>query len=369
MRSRTICLLLLLGAACPAANTAVKSQTAVKVRQLEKGGAAQGQRYSATITAGSRVDLSFKNGGYVEKLTEVKGVDGAMRAIQEGDPVKIGQELARVRKKDFEHKAAEARAALAEASAARNESERELARATKLFGSGSISRAELDLNRSRSESARARVAGAAARVDEANTAVGDASLVSPIAGVVLKKNLEVGALITPGQPAFSVADTTKVKVLFGVPDTQLETLRVGSPQSIATEAFKGRLFNGQISRIAPAADAKSRVFEVEVTLPNPNDELKVGMTAALNLVAAPDAAPAPLVPLTAVVRSPGKPQSFAVFVVDGPAEDSTAHAREVELGTFIGDSIPVRSGLKEGEQVVVMGASFLSDGQHVRVIP
>src|SRR5439155_1297373 len=111
---RTATVILLLCAACPAASPAVKSQTAVKVRQLEKGGAAQGQRYSATITAGSRVDLSFKNGGYVEHLCELKGVDGAPRAIQEGDPVKAGQELARVRKKDFEHKLAEARASLAE---------------------------------------------------------------------------------------------------------------------------------------------------------------------------------------------------------------------------------------------------------------
>jgi RND family efflux transporter MFP subunit len=372
LRNKAACPLfcaVLFAVACGGAEGPERARTAVKVRLLEKAGAGQGLRYSASINAGQRVDLSFRNGGYIEAITQVKGVDGAQRTLQDGDRVTKGMELARVRRKDFEQKLSEARAALAEASAQRTQADRDYSRASKLVASGSISRAEMDVAKAKADGARARVAGAAARVDEAKTALGDATLTSPIEGVVLHRSLEEGALISPGAPAFSIADTSKVKVVFGVPDTMLESLKLGSAQAISTEALRGKTFSGQISRIAASADAKSRVFEVEVTIPNPDDELKVGMVASLSLPVSATSALAPLVPLSAVVRSPAHAEAFAVYVVQGPDEASVAKLREVELGSFVGNSIPVKAGLKEGERVVVMGASFLSDGQSVRVIP
>jgi len=370
LRNKAACpLFLLLALACGGSEGPERARTAVKVRLLEKAGAGQGLRYSASINAGQRVELSFRNGGYIEAITQVKGVDGAQRTLQDGDRVTKGMELARVRRKDFEQKLSEARASLAEASAQRTQADRDYTRASKLVASGSISRAEMDVAKAKADGARARVAGAAARVDEAKTALADATLTSPIEGVVLHRAIEEGALVAPGAPAFSIADTSKVKVVFGVPDTMLESLKLGSAQSISTEALRGKTFSGQISRIAASADAKSRVFEVEVTIPNPDDELKVGMVASLSLPVSATSAPAPLVPLSAVVRSPAHSEAFAVYVVQGPDDAAVAKLREVELGSFVGNSIPVKSGLKEGERVVVMGASFLSDDQSVRVIP
>jgi RND family efflux transporter MFP subunit len=355
----------LLAACSGTAQLPARVPTAVKVTQMKPQAAGGGSRYAATINAASRVELAFRMGGYVEQIGQVKGVDGKLREVQEGDRVPKGMQLARVRLQDYEQKLSEANAALSEASASRAQTERDYERASRLFGSGSISRAEMDVSKARMQSSRARVQGSAARVAEAQSAMGDASLVSPFEGVILKRNLETGALVAPGLPCFSIADTTKVKVLFGVADSELEKLKVGSVQNVSTEAFRGRVFKGQISRIAPAADAKSHVFEVEVTIPNPGDELKVGMTAALSLPTAPGEGPAPLVPLTAVVRSATNAEGFAVYVV----KDQVAHLRDVELGGFVGNSIPVKSGLTEGESVVTMGATLLSDGQTVQIIP
>jgi RND family efflux transporter MFP subunit len=356
--------------ACPGAKApAEKVATAVKVRQLEKGSSAQTARYSATVNAASRVELAFRMGGYVDAIAQVKGVDGALRDLQDGDKVHPGMELARVRQSDFEQKVAEARAAQAEAIAARSQAQKDYERAQRLFNSASISRAELDAAKAKAHTATARVEGAKARAAEAQTALGDAALESPIDGVVLKRSVEKGALVTPGQPCFSIADTSKVKVMFNVADTALERLTMGSNQPVTTEAYRGRTFLGQISRVAPNADAKSHLFEVEVTIPNPDDALKPGMVAALNLPTRPGETPTPLVPLTAVVRSPHDPKGFAVYVVDGSDDDTKVRVRDVELGSFVGNAIPVRSGLKEGERVVVMGASLLSDGMAVQIIP
>jgi RND family efflux transporter MFP subunit len=367
---RKLLLVLVVCASCaPKKDPAARALTAVKVRQLEKAKNAQASRYSASINAASRVELSFRTGGYVETLVEVRGEDGKLRPIQEGDRVSAGADLARIRMKDFEQKVAEAKAALADANAAQAQSQRDLSRATKLFSSGSISRAELDVSKARAQSTTARVQGAKARVAEAVTALGDASLTTPIDGVVLRKAIEPGQLAAPGMPAFSIADTSKVKVLFGVADTELGKLKVGAEQVVTTEAYKGVEFKGRISRIAASADMKSHVFEVEVTIPNADDRLKPGMVAALNLPSAPGEASTPLVPLTAVVRSPSKREGFAVFVLDDAAQQPIVHLREVELGGFVGNSIPVKTGLTEGEQVVVLGATLLSEGQPVQVIP
>jgi multidrug efflux system membrane fusion protein len=187
--------------------------------------------------------------------------------------------------------------------------------------------------------------------------------------VVIKRNVEVGTLAAPGTVAFSIADTQSVKVVFGVADTELESLRLGTRQTVTTEAFRGREFEGRITRIAPVADPKSRVFEVEITIANPDQELKPGMIASLKLNDKGTSAPVAVLPLNAVVRSPGHPGRFAVFVVDGKTGAPTARLREVELGEFLGNQIPIRAGLADGDRVIVQGASLLSDGEPVTVIP
>ena len=74
----------------------------------------------------------------------------------------------------------------------------------------------------------------------------------------------------------------------------------------------------------------------------------------------------------AIVRSPAHPGQFAVYVVEGESGNAgrgTAHARDVELGDYLGSVIPVTKGLMGGERIVTMGAGLLSDGEVVQVIP
>lgn len=371
MRTRFVVIIAGLVAGCgPATPPAGKSLAAVRVRAVERTAARSATRYSATINPASRVDMAFKVGGYVQRVATVRGVDGKLRLIQEGDHVTAGQELAALRGADYQQKLAEVKAGLAEATAARDQAQIDFDRATKLVGSESVAKSELDQARARLEAASARVQGARVRIAEAELAVDDTRVRAPMNGVIVKRTVEVGTLAAPGTVAFAIADTSSVKAVFGVPDTELEALRLGSRQTVTTEALRGRELTGSITRIAPVADPKSRVFEVEVTLPNADDELKPGMIAALKLASdGHSAPPVAVLPLNAVVRSPGHPGRFAVFVVDDKATPAVARLREVELGEFLGNQIPIAAGLGDGDRVVVMGASLLSDGEPVQVIP
>ncbi len=342
---------------------------AVKVARVEHAASTAGTHYSATIHPATRLDLSFKVGGYVDSVAMVPGVDGKRRLLQEGDRVRAGMQLAAIRRTDYTQRLAEAQAALAQARVGLDQAELDYRRTEKLAATNAIAGAELDSARTRRDGAAASLSGARARLDQASTALADTALRSPLDGIVLRRTVEVGALAAPGTVAFAVADVGTVKAAFGVPDVALPRVQLGAALTITTEAYPGEKFEGRISLIAPSADAKSHVFEIDVTIPNADGRLRPGSVAALALDGGGEAASsAPLIPLSAIVRSPGHPAQFAVFVVDASAGHPVARARDVELGEYLGRVIPVKRGLAGGETVVVQGAGLLSDGESIEVI-
>lgn len=309
-------------------------------------------RYSGAIKADESVDLAFRVSGIVEAITQVRGADDRLRAIQDGDQVRKGQVLARLREIEYRDQVADADAALGQARA-------DYERASQLYENRSISRAEYD-------AAYARYTAAQARRSQAAVALGDATLRAPLDGVILRRSAEVGSLAGPSAPAFSIAATRVVKVVFGVPDVVVARLKLGQTLPIQAEALPGVALQGRITRISPSADPASRVFEVEAALPNPEGRLKVGMLANLQL--GDEAAdPVVVVPLAAIVRPAGDTASYAVYVV---AESSvtTAKLRRVRLGEVSGNLIAVREGLQAGERVVVRGATIVTDGQAVQIL-
>ena len=359
-----------LAAACRHDTIPPPQPTAVKVALVEHATSAAGTRYSAQINPATRLDLSFKVGGYVDSVATVPGVDGKPRLLQDGDRVRAGMQLAAIRRTDYAQRLAEARAALAQAQVGLDQATLDEGRTEKLAEHNAVAGAELDAARTKRDGAAATLSGARARLDQAATALSDTVLRSPLDGIVLKRSVEVGALAAPGTVAFAVADVDSVKAAFGVPDVVLPRVHLGAAMTITTEAYPGERFEGRISLIAPSADARSRVFEVDVTIPNTDGRLKPGSVAALALDGGgdPQAQAAPLIPLSAIIRSPGHPAQFAVFVVDATGGHPVVRARDVELGEYLGRVIPVRRGLTGGETVVVQGAGLLSDGEPVEVI-
>ena len=353
-----------MAASCAKEETYEKPLTPVRVQAVERSAAASGIRYSANVEPRTRVDLAFKAGGYIQQLAEIGG-----RTIQDGDRVTRGLVLARIRTADYEEKVKQARSQLAEAEAAQVQAKAAYDRATQLFQSRSLARPEFEQAQAANDTVQARLAGARALVQEAENARAETALTSPIDGVVLKRLVEVGSLVGPGTGGFVLADTSAVKVVFGAPDTMLKTLRVGAAQTVSSEAASGLVFSGRITKIAPAADPRSRVFDVEVTVPNPDGALKVGMVAVVHVGDTGSTAPAPVlvVPLSAIVRAKGG-DGYAVYVVEHKDGKSIARLRNVTLGTMIGNQIAVDQGVQAGEQVVVSGATIITDGDQVSLI-
>lgn len=395
----------------------------VQVAMVQRARAVQAARYSATIIPASQVPVAFKASGYVDTLLQVRGADRRGRDLQQGDIVRRGDRLARVQQTDYRARVQQADARVAQATAAATKAKQDLDRAEQLFAVRSLTQPDLDAARAQHDAARAQVAAARADVDLAHSALRDTDLTAPLAGVILEKRIERGTLAGPGSVAFVLGDVRSVKALFGVPDTIVRTLMPGAPLSLVSDALPGRQFTGRITTISPAADTQSRVFGVEVTIPNADGALKPGMIATVQLDEAVKGASSSreavmTVPLTAIVKSPAGPgglggsgsaastsaeasmqapstrapsggapsgaaasgsgasagaadtlSGYAVFVVQQSGDKEIARARVVTVGDVVGNEIEVAGGLREGDRVITTGATLMKDGDIVRVIP
>jgi RND family efflux transporter MFP subunit len=340
--------------------------TPVRIAPVEIYTGDEGSRYSASIVPYAQVDLAFKSGGYVDSIVQRRGADGRMREIQQGDWAQKGDVLATVRQQDYRDQLKQAQAQLTRSQAVYENAKLSFDRATALFNATSITKPEYDNAKKDYDSAVAAVDDAKAALGLAQTAYQDCSLTAPIDGWILKRNVEVGSLVGPSVIGFTIADTRLVKAVFGVPDTVISRVQLGKSQVVTSDALE-QPFVGKITAVSPAADPKSRVYSVEVTIPNPQDLLKAGMIASLTVGGRKLARPVPSVPLSALVQSPGK--GFAVFVVEALGAKTVARLRNVELAEPQGNRMGVVQGVTPGENVIVTGATLVKDGEAVVVIP
>ncbi len=327
-------------------------------------------RYSANIQPYARVDLAFKSGGYLTNILQVRGVDGRMRNVQEGDYIKRGAVLAQVRQSDYEAKLAQAAGQNAATRAALEKAKLDLARARNLYAANSLTKSDFDKAMAQYGEALGSVASTGGQVKEARIALQDTKLKAPTAALVLKRKIEVGDLVNAGTVGFTLANTEDVKVVFGISDLMLKHVKLGDQLAVTTEALRGRVFRGLVTAISPSADPKSRVFDVEITILNPDQNLKVGMIAAVAVATGQAPTAVTVVPLTAVVRSRTNPQGYALFVVEEKDGKQIARLRDnIELGEVYGNMITVTKGVRVGDPVIVTGATLVADGQPVRIIP
>jgi len=276
--------------------------------------------------------------------------------------------LARVRTSDYENLLNAAKGQLAQVQAAVENAKLNYDRATNLFASQSLTKPDLDGAKAKYDSSVAMVTSAQAQVAAAQLAIEDCSIRAPLGGWVLSRSVEVGSLVSPASPAFALADLHLVKAVFGVPDIAIARVKLGAIQTLSTEAVTGE-FQGRITAISPAADPKSRVFSVEITIPNPHAALRAGMVATLRMGGSKLATPVAVIPLGAVVRSLHDPSKFAALVVEDQAGKSVARSRDIQVGDTYGNQIGVTQGLSVGDRVITVGTSLIKDGEQVQVMP
>ena len=346
-----------------------KAPIPVTVTEVQEYSGPEGVTYSASIVPYDQVNLAFKSAGYVTTILQRKGVDGRERNLQQGDWVKKGEVLARVRESDYQHAVEQYKGQLEQAQAGAEKSKQDFGRAQALYNANAMTQSDYDAAKAQNDSSQGSVITAQAAVAQAQQSLSDCELRAPTDGQILSRNIELGALVGTGTTGFTMGDTKRVKAVFGIPDTVLASVTLGKKQGIQTETYPQE-FYGQVTAIAPQADQKSRTFQVEVTVPNSNNLLKSGMVATLDLGQAKLTKSVLVVPLGAIVSGPsGSNKGFSVFVAVRDGDKDVARQRIVQPGMTYGDMVSITKGLSPGDRVISNGATLVNDGQVVRVIP
>jgi HlyD family secretion protein len=335
----------------------------------------------------------------VEIKSKANGIIEALR-VDVGDDVRPGQILAELDKEQLQAQVREARANLEAAQAAAKAADAQVAKAEveaegievefarrndtraqelsrqQLIAQSAVDDARNALdqaeNRQRAAKnglgiARANLAEANAKVLQARAAteraeeqLANATIRSPIAGIVLTRDVEIGSpvssILNLGANATLVmrlGDINRVYVKGKVDEADIGRVQVGQPARITVETFKDRAFSGTVTQISPMGLEKDNVttFEVEVSIQNPGNALKANMTANAEIVLQ-ELPGSLLIPESAVGYDAGR--SPYVEVPDGKAEKGRRRV-PVKVGVGNGTKTQVLGGLKEGDTVILPG--------------
>jgi cobalt-zinc-cadmium efflux system membrane fusion protein len=192
------------------------------------------------------------------------------------------------------------------------------------------------------------------------------TVASPSSGVVINRAVNTGEVVMQGKEMFRVADLSSVWVIGQIYERDFQTVNIGTPATITTQAYPGRVFNGRVSYIDPKVDPQTRTAQVRIELANPREMLKLGMYVDVSFGGVEGRANGQAlvgVPRSAV-QTIGAKQ--VVFVATDRREAFVQ--RDVSTGSETNGMLPVYSGLSPGERVVTEG-SFLLRAESLKLNP
>lgn len=309
--------------------------------------------YPGEVRAREESALSFRVGG---KLLR--------RLVDVGDRVRRGDVLAELDPGDLrlQAQAAQARVAAAEAELARAAAERK--RYERLLADALVSRSAYDQADTAYRAADSQARAARAELDVARNQAGYAQLRAPRDGAIASRQGEAGQVVAAGQTVFTLAADGGREVAIALPESRIRAFRAGQPVQVELWSTPGRRLPGTLREIAPAADPQTRTYDARVALPaDAARGVVLGESARVYAQEAGGETGAGTlsVPLSAVQRRDG--DATAVWVVD--PRTRRLRLQPVRLGPYGEERVPVRSGLRPGDWIVVAGGHLLREGETV----
>jgi len=368
-----------------AARSGGKKIDPTKLGKVERGDVVKSVVATGKVEPITKVEIKSKASGIVKKLY-----------IIAGDHVKAGQVLAELDRVEMEAQVRQSEAQLQSSEATWHSAEADLARskvdaegvdvpmlkrawerASSMAKQGVVSQAALDeaeknyvlaankqhvaqaqtvVNSSKVAQARADVKRAEATLSQLREQLSYTTIVAPIDGIVLSRDVEMGdavsSILVMGSAAtlvMTIGDTREVYVKGKVDESDIGKVSLGQPARIRVESFKDKAFEGKVTRISPMGVEKDNVttFEVRVSINNPGGELKAMMTANAEMILE-EHKNVLFVPESSLIYD----QSKAASVEIPDAKDGKTKVA-VRAGISNGAKTEILSGLNEGQQVVL----------------
>jgi HlyD family secretion protein len=358
------------GCASQSANKKVTITTAVASNQeLETK-----LEFSGVLLPNQTVDISSKIAGQVIAL-----------GSKVGSPVKAGEVLMKLDTDSLNGQLMQAEAGLQSAQAAAQSAEIQASisktnlntaqinydRTKTLFESGAVAKSQLDdaqdkLNIATQQYANAagpaQAQGAAsintalASIRNFNMQIDNATIKSPLNGIITNQNINLGQVVSPGVTLISMVDTSILKMKSTVTQDKLPMLSLGQKMSIIIDSYPDRIFKGTITSIGPIAVSTGEVFPIEISMPNEMG-LMAGLSAHTSLI---NKTLGIIVPTSSILQSNGESHVFVI-------KNDIASRRLVKIGIRNDNETQILEGLNAGERVAVNNVSVLADKMPVNV--
>jgi len=366
-----------------AAEPAAPAVPSVAVVQAARGDLAETLTLAAEFRPWEEIDVHAKVAGYLKSI-----------AVDVGDRVRAGQEIAVLEIPEMQDELEQNRAAVSRAQQEINRAEADLERTESLHEVAHLAAARLQgvinarpnlvaqqdiddaVSRDRAAEAQVATAKAAlasahqqleiARANEAKTRTlfGYAHITAPFSGVVTHRYADTGAMIQAGtasqtqaMPVVRLSNLSVLRLTIPVPESAVPRIHLGQPVEVSVASL-GRSFPGTVSRFADRLDEQTRTMHTEVDVKNPDLQLVPGMYATASITL--DSRRGVLTVPTEAVDRAG--EGATVLVVNATRR---LEVRPVSLGLETADRVEVASGLREGDLVVVGGRAQLKAGARV----
>jgi RND family efflux transporter MFP subunit len=313
-------------------NTLEPERSAVETATAAYGSLTISKNFSGTIEGLEHAEITAKLGETVEKIK-----------VRQGEKVRAGQLLLTLDEGGPSSQYRQARALYINA-------KKLLEKYENLYREGAVSENQMDGVRTEFEVAKANFNAAGELVN----------IIAPIDGEVTALNVNIGDQTYLGQNLATVSRTDSLRIEIGLDPEEIGFVHQGDTVAVSMQGANGLKVTGTISKVATSANPETRAFSVEIIAANSDNALKVGgfATADIRLYTLEDVL---LVPKQAVLIQKGIPKLFRL-------QSDTARSVEVQMGLDDGASLQIVSGINAGDEIVILGQAFLSDGSLVNVV-
>lgn len=332
------------------AETSAMAKRYVKVATPIVGGADTTLTLPGTLQGAVQSPISARASGYVKRWTH-----------DIGSRVAKGELLAELESPEIEQQISQAVAARQQAEASLKLAKSTAERWEELRRTGMVAQQQLDERLSAEAQAVANLAAADANVERLRQLQAFNRVTAPFAGVITKRNVDVGDLIDAGgaRAMFVLTQTDPLRVYVEVPQSYAHLVKAGQAVTITQAELRGKKFQGQVARTAASLDSATRTMQVEIALPNRDGALLPG--AYVQVLLPLKGAQGMVIPTNALIfRGDG----LRVATVD---DSGRVKLVPIKVGRNLGERIEVVDGLGGQERLVLNPSDSLTEGDVVSV--
>ena len=294
---------------------------------------------SGKLFSSAETKLSFKIGGIIDDIY-----------VTEGQSVKKGQLLAKLKQEEIGALATQARSGFEKA-------ERDFQRVKNLYADSVATLEQI-------ENARTALDMARSNMEIAEFNLRHSAIYAPTKGKILKRFAEQNELIAPGSPVFFFGSGNNEWVVrVGVTDRDIILLRLNDSASVAFDVYRDEKFPGRVAEIAESADPMNGTYEVELTIPQSRYKFVSGFVASVDIFPSRKQSYF-IIPAAALIEADAN--EGYVYTVNH--NDNSVEKVKIEIGHIFDDKIAVASGLENTARVITDGSSYLTDGSTIKII-